>query len=280
MAFVYRGEKVDLGFGRGWLDRPAAQSIFRIDRQLGHPMQITEAGRTWLEQDVHYQHYLRYGSPIALNPNTPSLHQKGNAADSNEAQRIIGIMEDHGWRRTVYRWVNGKWTLVEPWHFEYFEHLDNHRNDPAGGGTTPKPAPEPKRRVRPMLEATYRAANGTVAGQARLGGAVTVFVDINEWGAIAQASGMGSQAVSDGYLAELIGRVGKVPPGLYDDGTQPLLILALEGKPDRYGSLGLNPGRAWALTSTTELAALQRAGAEVRTVTQKQLDAALLWAKL
>ena len=131
-----------------------------------------------------------------------------------------------------------------------------------------------------MLEATYRAANGTVAGQARLGGAVTVFTDINEWGAIAQASGMGSQAVTDGYLAELIARVGQVPAGLYDDGKQPLLILALEGKPDRYGSLGLAPGRAWPLTSTVALAALQRAGATVVSVTQKQLDDALLWSRI
>jgi hypothetical protein len=129
MAFTYTGEQVDLGFGRGWLNRPAANSIRRIDRQIGHALQITEAGRTWVQQNEHYQRYLRYGSPIALNPDAPSVHQKGGAIDSNEAQRIVAVLEDHGWRRTVYRWVNGKWTLVEPWHFEYFEHLDNHRNE-------------------------------------------------------------------------------------------------------------------------------------------------------
>ena len=134
MAFTYTGEMVDLGFGRGWLNRPAASSVFRIDRQLGHALQITEAGRTWGKQNEHYQTYLRVGYPIALNPDTPSIHQKGGAIDSNEAQRIVAILEDHGWRRTVYRWVNGVWTLVEPWHFEYFEHLDNHRfeGSPAG----------------------------------------------------------------------------------------------------------------------------------------------------
>lgn len=133
MAFTYTGDRVELGGGRGWMNRDAAESIFRIDRRIGHLLQITEAGRTWAEQNVHYQHYLRYGSPIALNPDTPSLHQKGNAADTNEGQRIHSNMEDHGFRRTVYRYIGGKWTLVEPWHYEYFPQYDNHRS--TGGGT-------------------------------------------------------------------------------------------------------------------------------------------------
>lgn len=131
MAFTYTGEKVDLGFGRGWLDKGAAASIKRIDKALGHPLQITEAGRNWEQQNAHFQHYLKYGSPIALSPDTPSIHQKGGAVDSNEAQRVHSLMEEHGFRRTVYRWVNGKWTLVEPWHYEYFPQYDLHINDPA-----------------------------------------------------------------------------------------------------------------------------------------------------
>ncbi|WP_295837397.1 hypothetical protein [uncultured Microbacterium sp.] len=130
MAFVYRGEQVDLGFGRGWLNRPAAQSIRRIDRQIGHALQVSEAGRTWDQQNRFFQLFLSGRGAIALNPDTPSVHQYGGAIDSDEAQGILAILEDHGWRRTVYRWVNGAWTLVERWHFEYFEHLDNHRNDP------------------------------------------------------------------------------------------------------------------------------------------------------
>lgn len=135
MAFTYTGEMVDLGFGRGWLSRSAAASVRRIDRQIGHPLQITEAGRTWGRQNEHWLTYKRVGWPIALHPDTPSEHQKGLSIDSDEAQRIIAILEDHGWRRTVYRWVNGVWTLVERWHFEYFAHLDNHRNDPAPSGS-------------------------------------------------------------------------------------------------------------------------------------------------
>lgn len=139
MAFTHTGEMVDLGAGRGWLSRPPAASIRRIDRQIGHPLQITEAGRTWRRQNEHWLTYKRVGWPIALHPDTPSEHQKGLSIDSDEAQRIIAILEDHGWRRTVYRWVNGVWTLVERWHFEYFLHLDNHRNDPE---PTAPPVPE------------------------------------------------------------------------------------------------------------------------------------------
>ncbi len=137
--YVYPGEFVDLGYGRGWLDRKPAASIFRIDQRIGHPIQITEAGRTWERQNEWHQKYLRDGYPIALSPNTPSVHQEGGAVDSDEAQRILAIMHDNGWRRTVYRWINGVWTLVEEWHFEYFEHLDNHRHEgtPAGGNAQP-----------------------------------------------------------------------------------------------------------------------------------------------
>lgn len=112
----------DLGGGRGWLNDGPAQSLFRIDRALGHRMQITEAGRTWAQQNAHYQHYLKYGSPIALRPGT-SLHEKGSAIDTNEGQNHVAMLQSHGWRRTVYR--NGK--LVEPWHFEYFANEDKYR---------------------------------------------------------------------------------------------------------------------------------------------------------
>lgn len=124
--------KVDIGHDRGWLEAEAAKSQARIDRALGHPQQITEAGRSWEQQDEHWQHYLKYGSPIALHPDTPSVHQKGRAKDTDE--RDVALMNDHGWYQTVYRWINGRRTLVEPWHFEYDPERDNHRNDPAPAG--------------------------------------------------------------------------------------------------------------------------------------------------
>lgn len=126
---------VNLGGGRGHLRENAAKSLHRIDKRLGHRSQITEALRSWGQQDEHYQRYLRYGYPIALSPdgppkgNGPSIHQYGEAVDSDELQNHIALMEDHGYFRTVYRWVNGKWTLVERWHFEYFADRDNHRSE-------------------------------------------------------------------------------------------------------------------------------------------------------
>uniref|UniRef100_A0AAU6R6Y0 Endolysin n=1 Tax=Micrococcus phage Kurnik TaxID=3092208 RepID=A0AAU6R6Y0_9CAUD len=130
MVYVYPGTQVDLGGGRGWLDAAAAASVRRIDAAIGHMLQITEAGRSFFTQEQHWLKYQRDGYPIALNPNTPSEHQKGKAIDSDEAQKFVALMEEHGWYRTVYRWVNGVWTLVERWHFEYFIDRDKHRFDP------------------------------------------------------------------------------------------------------------------------------------------------------
>lgn len=133
--------RMTLTGGRGWLTARAAASISRIDAELGHRLQITEAGRTWAQQNTKWLRYQRQGHPIALHPDTPSVHQKGEAIDSDEAQRHLALMTRHGWRRTVYR--NGK--LVEPWHFEYFINLDTRRHAPAGTETptkTPDPLPE------------------------------------------------------------------------------------------------------------------------------------------
>lgn len=131
-------ETRDLGHGRGWLRLDAAASLARIDRQIGHPLQITEAGRTWAQQKAHWDHYQRYGSPIALHPDTPSVHQLGAAIDTDE--RLTAILNDHGWFHTVYR--NGK--LIEPWHYEYSATRDNHRHEgwPASTGAKPLPTPD------------------------------------------------------------------------------------------------------------------------------------------
>jgi hypothetical protein len=142
----YPRSKVDLGGGRGWATKEAAASIRRIDRAIGHRLQITEAGRSFFQQDEHWQKYIRDGFPIAMNPRNdpPSVHQIGDAIDSDEAQRFVALMAEHGWIRTVYRWVGGVWTLVERWHFEYFIAKDKHRFDPtpASGGKTAFAVPE------------------------------------------------------------------------------------------------------------------------------------------
>src|SRR5690606_23774388 len=80
------------------------------------------------QQKVHWDTYQRQGYPIALHPDTPSVHQLGAAIDTDE--RITAVLNDHGWFHTVYR--NGK--LVEPWHYEYDAARDKHINDTASGG--------------------------------------------------------------------------------------------------------------------------------------------------
>lgn len=118
---------VELGGGRGSLEEEAAKSMRRLDLYIGHLWQISEALRTWEQQEKFYQAYRSYlnGGPwaaIALSPDAPSIHQLGQAIDTDE--RLVEVLNDHGWYQTVYR--NGE--LVEPWHFEYFASRDNHRD--------------------------------------------------------------------------------------------------------------------------------------------------------
>lgn len=115
----------DLGHGRGWLKDVPAESIARIDAELGHPLQTTETGRTWAQQNAHWLTFQRVGRPIALHPDTPSIHQLGAAIDTDEGQQFVALMNRHGWKQTVYR--NGK--LVEPWHFEYDPAADQYLGD-------------------------------------------------------------------------------------------------------------------------------------------------------
>ena len=162
----YPRSKVDLGGGRGWLTKEAAASIFRIDRAIGHRLQITEAGRSFFQQDEHWQKYRRDGWPIAINPRNdpPSVHQIGDAIDSDEAQKFVALMAEHGWIRTVYRWVGGVWTLVERWHFEYFPSRDQHRFDPnpASGGKTAPAVPEEDDMEPQFIAGEKKGTNGQV----------------------------------------------------------------------------------------------------------------------
>lgn len=119
----------DLGYGRGWLSEDAAASLWRVDAQIGHPLQITSAGRTRAEQQEAYDRYLAGTGSFAAYPGT-SPHEFGNAIDTNE--RLVSILADHGWWRPL---------SFEPWHFVYRASADNHINEgtAAGGGSA---APE------------------------------------------------------------------------------------------------------------------------------------------
>lgn len=165
---------VDLGHGRGWLEVEAAKSQARIDRALGHPQQITEAGRDYATQLGHYERFMKFGSPIALAPWVPSVHQKGRAKDTDE--RPVALLNDHGWFHTVYRYVNGRRTLMEPWHFEYFPERDNHRHEVVelvnDSGVwrfaSAAPVPAPKKPTRRNTMSIPPLANTGGAGDTRL----------------------------------------------------------------------------------------------------------------
>lgn len=123
--------RTDIGHGRGWLSPRAAASLARVDEEMrdafGRVLDVNEAGRTWDRQNQHWQTYLRDGWPIALHPDTPSVHQLGDALDTDDWQleAAAAILHRNGWRQTVYR--DGK--LAEGWHWEYFEHLDTRRGE-------------------------------------------------------------------------------------------------------------------------------------------------------
>lgn len=120
----------DLGHGRGWASDAAAASIRRMDKQLGRPVQITEAGRSGADADANYARYLAYldggpWAPLAL-PASKSVHCQGDATDSNDAR---APWETNGWVQTA-RYPDDR---DEPWHREYRIDRDQHLND-----TTPQ----------------------------------------------------------------------------------------------------------------------------------------------
>lgn len=146
--------KVDIGHGRGWLAPAPAASLRRIDAQLGRLADINEAGRSPEQADENrrrwlaYERYLKGGpwapkAPYALGSDQ-SVHCRGYAADSDDWYNAAAaaVWRDNGWRQTA-RYPGNK-AKDEPWHGEYFEHLDNHRfaSAPAGGASS-TPASRP-----------------------------------------------------------------------------------------------------------------------------------------
>lgn len=120
-----------LGGGRGWLDYAAAVSLWRLDARIGRLWQISEAGRTWAQQNVFRQAYLRGepGAAFAL-PAGTSIHEQGRAIDTND--RIVWLINENGWFQTAL-------ARGEPWHFEYDWTRDQHYYEgvPAGDSATP-----------------------------------------------------------------------------------------------------------------------------------------------
>lgn len=114
-------QRTELAGDRGWLDAPAAASLARIDAEIRHLLQITDAGRSFFQQEKNWLAWLNGTGSYAAEPGT-SPHEFGNAIDTDEGKHIVEVMERHGWRRPLDD---------EPWHWVYWLHLDRHRNDPA-----------------------------------------------------------------------------------------------------------------------------------------------------
>lgn len=121
---------ITLSGGRGQLPAPAAESIARIDGEIGRLLPITEAGRTWAKQLYYYEGWerRRYGFNRALHPSNPLANHvmaegRPGAIDT-EAARLgivtIAIMNAHGWHQDA---------ADEYWHFSYFPNKDTHRFD-------------------------------------------------------------------------------------------------------------------------------------------------------
>src|SRR5690606_41834541 len=93
---------IDLGHGRGWASADAAASIWRLDAALGHPLQITEAGRSAEQANANYAAYQAYlngtgpWAPLAFDA-AHSVHCWGAAIDTDEGQDHIALMSEHGW---------------------------------------------------------------------------------------------------------------------------------------------------------------------------------------
>lgn len=107
-----------------WLSPPAAAAYLRM-RAAGCPRAITDAGRTYREQEILYRMYLRGQlRATAARPGT-SKHESGRALDLPEPAR--------SWVRSngaAFGWIKDT-VRREPWHFEYIAAMDRRTSAPA-----------------------------------------------------------------------------------------------------------------------------------------------------
>lgn len=92
----------DLGHGRGWAADDCAASIFRIDAQLGRPLQITQAGRTVAENNAMIARWdAGNRAGLVTRPSTTSHHLTGEAIDSNDQTWLNTNGTPHGFLHDV-----------------------------------------------------------------------------------------------------------------------------------------------------------------------------------
>ncbi len=92
-------------------------------RELGIPIDVFEAGRTWARQNYLYQGWINKlpGFNLAL-PAGMSIHEKYEAVDYGGPWGIPGTRE-HNWlvaRGPAFGWIwtGARFTHLEGWHFE------------------------------------------------------------------------------------------------------------------------------------------------------------------
>lgn len=180
----------DLGHGRGWLDRPAALSIVRVDAALGHPLQITDAGRTNAEQ---WDMWRKYGWPRAAYPGT-STHETGLAIDTDERIALLG---EHGWTRPFN---NPARKPYEPWHYKYVQANDRHLHDP--NPTTINKKSTPRRQT--MLHAAYRTDDGSIIIQDKPDSQLRGLGPVEWRGILAANPGISAAQITNGERDGLI----------------------------------------------------------------------------
>ncbi|MHC9045824.1 M15 family metallopeptidase domain-containing protein [Microbacterium saperdae] len=168
---ISRSRTVDIGGSRGRLTPAAAASLRRVDAELGRLTDVNSAWRDPKTQQEFRDAYLAYldggpWAPIALAPED-SVHCDGEAIDTDDGYNphTVAILNRHGWFHTVYRWINGKRVLVEPWHLERDASRDQHRRDPApagGANTTPAEPDDPEEDdMKPTVHARQESGNDT-----------------------------------------------------------------------------------------------------------------------
>ena len=131
-------------------------------RELGIPIDVTEAGRTWARQNYLYQGWLKHlpGFNLALPPGM-SIHEKYRAADFGGPFAVIGTRE-HDWlvkRGPAFGWIwtGAHFTHVEGWHFE-----QNGLVVAATASNTSTPlTPDPPRKKKKMPNAVVDQEQGS-----------------------------------------------------------------------------------------------------------------------
>lgn len=155
----------DLGHGRGWCRDDAAQSIFRIDKALGHPLDINSAGRTEAEQNHLIYEYYTVGGPKNRPPylypparpasSSPHVKNGGIAIDTDEQAWMLAHGPEYGFLHDV--------PSDKP-HFVYHPERDLHKTGapismPATGGSGRRVAG-----ILDMLRAKYGYVGNDVWG--------------------------------------------------------------------------------------------------------------------